>query len=130
MAKIRIIDDDVELSEDLGVLLRKEGHTVSTRDTCEDAIEDLVADPPDLLILDVMFPENDSGGLDLAREIRKTPAIESLPIILLTALNQHFPMDFSPVDIDAEWMPVQAFLEKPVRMADLLAKVRQLLGLL
>ena len=128
MARIHIIDDDIELTEDLGVLLRKEGHTVSTRDTCDGAIADLVGDPPDVLVLDVMFPENDSGGLDLAREIRKTAALKTLPIILLTALNQHFPMDFSPEDIDPEWMPVQAFLEKPVRMADLLAKVRQLLG--
>ena len=128
MARISIIDDDVELAEDMSVLLRKEGHTVSTRDTCEGAVRELVKNPPDLLIQDVMFPENHTAGFDLAREIRKTKEIKDLPIILLTGVNQQFPMDFSAQDIDSEWMPVQAFLEKPVRMAALLEKIGELLG--
>ncbi len=127
MSRITIIDDDVELTEDMTVLLRKEGHTVTTRDTCEGAVAALTADPPDLVILDVMFPEDESAGLDLAREIRKNEATRHLPVILLTALNQHFPMEFSANDIDPAWMPVQAFLEKPVRMPLLLARVRELL---
>ncbi len=128
MARISIIDDDVELAEDMSVLLRKEGHTVSTRDTCEGAVRELVKNTPDLLIQDVMFPENHTAGFDLAREIRKTKEIKDLPIILLTGVNQQFPMDFSAQDIDSEWMPVQAFLEKPVRMAALLEKIGELLG--
>jgi len=63
----------------------------------------------------------------LAREIRNTPGLEDLPVILLTAINQEFPMDFSSGDIDPEWMPVQDFLEKPVAPEILLEKVDKLL---
>lgn len=128
MARITIIDDDVELVEDLSVVLRKEGHAITTRDTYEGAVQSLVKDRPDLLILDVMFPENNTAGFDLARAIRKTKEIKDLPVILLTAVNQQFSMDFSPADIDPEWIPVQEFLEKPVRTPELLEKVRKLLG--
>ncbi len=128
MAIIRIIDDDEELAEDLSMVLKKEGHEVSVRDTTEGAIHELLEAKPDLLILDVMFPENPAAGFDLAREIRQTDRIKDLPIILLTAINQEFPMDFSSKDIDKEWMPVEDFAEKPVDIKDLLDKVKKILS--
>jgi two-component system sensor histidine kinase/response regulator len=127
MAKIKIIDDDVELAEDLAAILRSAGHQVSVRDDTDGAVTELLEGKPDLLILDVMFPENPAGGFDLAREIRGTPAIKDLPVILLTAINQEFPMDFSSQDIDADWMPVQDFVEKPVAADTLLEKVDRFL---
>jgi DNA-binding response OmpR family regulator len=127
MANIMIIDDDTELAEDLSLFLRKEGHTVEAKDATEGAVDELVANSPDLLILDVMFPENPAGGFDLAREIRMREEISGLPIILLTSVNQEFPMDFSADDIDAEWMPVQEFIEKPVDFTTLNDKVGKLL---
>jgi len=128
VAIIRIIDDDEELAEDLSMVLKKEGHEVSVRDTTEGAIHELLEAKPDLLILDVMFPENPAAGFDLAREIRQTDRIKDLPIILLTAINQEFPMDFSSKDIDKEWMPVEDFAEKPVDIKDLLDKVKKILS--
>ncbi len=128
MAKIGIIDDDVAFAEDVSEFLKSEGHTVTMDDDTEGAIEKLAADTPDLLILDVMFPGNMSAGFDLARAIRQNKKIEKLPIILLTAVNQEFPMDFSSDDIDEDWIPVQDFLEKPVDMKDLMEKVHKLLN--
>lgn len=124
MPHIVIIDDDVEFAENLSIILKDEGHTVSIRDQVEGSIEDLIKNTPDILILDVMFPENPSGGFDLARQIRKTEKIKKIPIILLTSINQQFPMDFSTEDIDAQWMPVQAFVEKPLDMELLLEKIK------
>lgn len=128
MANIKIIDDDVELAEDMATILRGEGHEVTMRDAVDGAAEALKADKPDLLILDVMFPENPSAGFDLARELRQTPGLEALPIIMLTGVNQQFPMDFSADDISEDWLPVQDFLEKPVLPSVITAKVSELLG--
>ena len=128
MAKIMIIDDDAGLMDDMFVLLKDAGHTATVSDTVEGAIEKLTADKPDLLILDVMFPDNPAAGFDLARKIRQTREISKLPIILLTGVNQHFPMDFSPGDIDSDWMPVQDFVDKPVDFKKLLRKISKLLG--
>lgn len=126
MTSIKIIDDDVELAENLSLILEKQGYAVSTLDRTEGAVEDLVRNKPDLLILDIMFPENLSAGFDLARGIRQTREIKDLPVILLTEVNQHFPTDFSSADIDPDWMPVQDFVEKPVDIESLLEKVRHL----
>jgi len=127
MAKITIIDDDLDLAENVSQILTDAGHLVSLRGDVDGALEELAREKPDLLILDVIFPENPAGGFDLARQIRRTVALQELPVILLTSINQEFPMDFSARDIDGDWMPVQDFLEKPVAPAALLASVDKLL---
>ena len=127
MARIMIIDDDVELADNTAALLRRQKHEVSTIYSTTDAVRKVTENKPDLVILDVMFPDNPVAGFDLARQIRHTKAIENLPIILVTGINQEFPMDFSDKNIDPNWMPVQDFLEKPAKAATLLRKVNQLL---
>ncbi len=127
MARIMIVDDDVELADNTASLMRKEGHAVSTLNSTDNALQKIADNKPDLVILDVMFPDNPVAGFDLARLIRRMPAIENLPIIMLTGINQDFPMDFSAQDIDPDWMPVQDFMEKPVQMPALLDKVNNLL---
>ncbi len=128
MAIIRVIDDDVELANNLVEELKVKGFTVSAANETEGAEVALASDKPNLLVLDVMFPENPTAGFDLARLIRQTEGIKDLPIILLTAVNQEFPIDFSGNDIDPEWMPVQEFLEKPVNVDVLVEKINKLLA--
>ena len=128
MAIIKIIDDDVEIAENLASMLQAEGHTASVRDDTAGAVADLEADTPDVLVLDVMFPENPAAGFDLAREIRGSDKLKNLPIVMLTGVNQEYPMDFSGEDIDPDWMPVQDFMEKPVEIKGLLARIEKLLG--
>ena len=127
MARITIIDDDLDLAEDVSQILAGAGHQVRLRGDIDGAMEELAGSKPDLLILDVIFPENPAGGFDLARQLRSTAALKDLPVILLTSINQEFPMDFSARDIDPDWIPVQDFLEKPVPPAVLLASVDRLL---
>ena len=81
---------------------------------------------PDAVVLDVMFPENPTAGFDLARTIRRT--YKDLPILMLTAVNQQFPLGFSNRDIDKRWLPVAEFVEKPVDFRLLCDKVAHLLA--
>lgn len=127
MANIRIIDDDEELAENIALVLKNEGHSVDILTDIANAVEKLIQNTPDLLILDVMFPENPAGGFDLAKKLRETQETKDLPVILLTAVNQEFPMDFSAKDIDKNWMPVQDFIEKPVDISQLITKISNLL---
>ena len=128
MAVIRIVDDDLEFAEGLSARLKGEGHAVTTRDHVEGLVEELAGNKPDLVILDVMFPDNPAAGFDMARLIREDPETKDIPVILLTGVNQEFPMDFSAEDIDPEWMPVQDFVEKPPDIKDLLKKIDRLLN--
>ena len=127
MANIMIIDDDTDLAENMSLLLRNAGHWVMTSDTVDGAIEKLTLSKPDLLILDVMFPDNPMAGFDLARKIRQTRKIGKLPILLLTGVNRQFPMGFSSDDIDPNWMPVQDFVDKRADLRKLLRKINKLL---
>ena len=128
MPRIVIVDDELNLAENLAKILRQDGFEADTAYLAEAVVDTLVASPPDLLLLDVMAPDDPSAGFSIARTIRKTEGISKLPIIMLTSVNQSFPMDFSSKDIDDEWMPVQAFFEKPIDPAQLIPKIRELLG--
>lgn len=128
MARITIIDDDTELAENTAAILQAHNHTVNTLSQTENAVAALSQDMPDLLILDVMFPEDAMGGFKLAREIRSSEETRALPVILLTGVNQHFPVGFSGDDIDPSWMPIQVFLEKPFDTDGLLKTIDDLLS--
>jgi len=128
MAKIMIIDDDVDLLETLQEALSGPETTIVTRDTTDGAIEAMLEQRPELLILDVMFPENPAEGFDLAREVRTKEELRSLPIILLTGINQEVPGGLSREDLGDEWFPVQDLLEKPVELSVLRARVKELLA--
>lgn len=127
MANIKIIDDNTTYAENVSIILRKEGHTVSYLDHMEGAVDDLVQNKPDLLILDVMFPEFPTAGFDFARKVRQIQKIKDLPIILLTAVNQEFPVEFSYKSIDGDWMPVQEFVEKSADLKPLLKKIHKII---
>ena len=84
--------------------------------------------PPDLVILDVMFPGDDFAGFDLARAMHECPGLSRIPILMLTGVNTRFSIDFSTFDIDNSWLPVSDFVDKPVDFAVLAAKVKALLA--
>ncbi|MCK5672139.1 MAG: response regulator [Spirochaetales bacterium] len=128
MTKINLVDDDLDIAENIMTILKADGFDIEAHYELKGAIEFIKDGVPDLLILDVMFPENPAGGLDLARELRTHDELSKIPVILLTNINQEFPMDFSARDIDAEWMPVQAFMEKPIDPTKLVAEINELLG--
>jgi CheY-like chemotaxis protein len=129
VAKIRMIDDDLELAENTAIFLREAGHDVRVWEETDGAVEDLLKDRPDLIVLDVMFPGNASGGFDLARAIKKDKVLRPIPIIMLTGVNEAFglPEGFSEKDADPDWMPVQHFIDKPVDPKVLITKIDELL---
>ena len=127
MARILVVDDDADFTDAICTVLRGAGHTVGGFAETEGVIERLSSQQPDLLILDVMFPEHSSAGFDLAREIRQNEQLSRLPILMLTAVNTRFPLGFGPDDIDDDWLPVQEFIEKPVDFDLLLERIAKLL---
>jgi DNA-binding response OmpR family regulator len=107
-----MVDDDMDLASVVARVLQKEGHEVVIQADTEEAFHYFKERTPSLIILDVMFPENVSGGFDLARRIAKEA--KSVPILMLTAVNSYFQFGFSAKDIDQEWLPAVDFMEKPV----------------
>jgi CheY-like chemotaxis protein len=129
MAYLLIVDDDEDFADTAATVLRREGHDVHIELDTEDAVKSMEGKCPDLVILDVMFPESAHAGFDLARLIRhESGKLKDVPILMLTAINAKFPLGFGPQDIDDAWMPVTDFLEKPIDLEVLKGKVAKLLG--
>jgi CheY-like chemotaxis protein len=130
MANILIVDDDLDIIDSLKMILEANGHQVSVKTDAENLVEIVRQALPDLIILDIIFPENPNAGFAAARELHKVDRVKDIPVLLLSAVNQFSKMSFgfSESDISEDFMPVKGFIEKPVEPAVLLAKVNELLG--
>jgi DNA-binding response OmpR family regulator len=126
MAYVLIVDDDEDFASALRTMLEASGHEADLRLDPAGGLKSIETRRPDLAILDVMFPESATAGFDLARQIRQR--FGALPVIMLTAVNQRFPLGFSSGDIDESWLPVMAFLEKPIDFKMLKRKADELLS--
>lgn len=130
MSKIYIIDDDRNIVEFMSIVLKKNGYEVVSQYTEENVVDNLLDSKPDMVILDVMFPQNVSAGFDIAREIKKDKRVSHIPIIMLSAINEKgvYSGTFSNTDRDNSWLPVDEFVEKPIKPDQLLEKVKNIIN--
>ena len=131
MKKIYIIDDDRDIVESISMVLKANGFEVSAQYNDENVIENVSQYNPDLIILDVMFPENSSAGFDIAKDLKRNNKLTNIPIIMLSAVNERgiYMGQFTDQDIDESWLPVSKFLDKPVQPKELLLQVKSMLNL-
>ncbi len=78
--KVLVVDDEPTVREVVVGYLRRDGHDVAEAADGNAALELLDADPPDLVVLDMMLPG--VTGLDILRRVRAT---SDIPVIMLTA---------------------------------------------
>jgi len=84
--QILVVDDEADILELVRFNLSREGFQITCAETGEDALKLVKANPPDLLLLDLMLPGID--GLEVARLIKYDPKIRHIPIIMLTAKGE------------------------------------------
>ena len=116
MDKICIIDDDPDIIEVISILLKSKGYAIVSANNVEEALRVVNQEKPSLIILDVMMEEPDDGFY-LANKFRKNGV--TLPIIMLTSVGKITSFEYS----NNEMLPIQEFLEKPVKPAVLLDKI-------
>ena len=126
MAKILIIDDDPDIVESMRIILESCKHKVSVAVNGEEGIKAAKAAKYDLVILDVMM-ETMSTGFEVARTLRASRENKTVPILMLTAIKESTGLDFNREVGDKDWLPVNAYLEKPLKPNELLVKVESLL---
>ena len=127
MAKktIMIIDDDPDLVEATKVVLEQAGYAVASSLNAPKGLERIRQGGIDAILLDVMMAR-DTEGFHVAQELRADPKTAGIPIVMLTSVGKRSGFEFSP-ETDADYMPVDAFLEKPVEPKRLVETIRGVL---
>ena len=120
-ATILIVDDEPKNRRLLEALLRPEGYSTISAANGEEALAAIAQRAPDLILLDVMMPGMD--GHQVASTLKASHATASIPIIMLTAQNDHAAR-LAGLNAGAE-----EFLTKPVDRAELWLRVRNMLRL-
>lgn len=114
--KILVVDDEVSLQEALTYSLEKEGYIVAVAGDGITALEIARANPPDLVILDIMLPGID--GFEVCRRLRQE---SNMPVLMLTARDDEIDRVVG-LEVGAD-----DYLPKPFSMRELIARVKALL---
>ena len=111
--KILIVEDEARIARFVQLELRHEGFDTSTESNGRLALERILKEKFDLVLLDVMLPELD--GMEICRRVRLS---SNVPIIMLTAKDD--------VSDKVQGLDIGAndYLTKPFAMAELLARIR------
>lgn len=119
MALIYIVEDDLNIREIESIALKNSNYTVSAFDCAEAFFGQMAELLPDLVILDIMLPDQD--GYEIMRKMRKNPLTAKIPVIIVTAKTTEMDLVQS-LDSGAD-----DYIRKPFSIMELLSRVRALL---
>ncbi len=115
--KVTLVEDDIELAKMIRSFLISEHYEVSWADNGLDAVDLILNEQPDLVVLDIMLPGID--GVEVCQQIRDKEF--NSPVLMLTAKDDDL-SEVSALNIGAD-----GYLNKPVRPHILLAYIKALL---
>jgi phosphate regulon transcriptional regulator PhoB len=118
-SRVLIVEDEPDIRELVVHHLKRDGYQVSAAASGEEALRQARAEPPDLVLLDLMMPAMD--GLEVCRRLRQDPATAALPIVMLTAKGDEIDRVLG-LELGAD-----DYVVKPFSPKELLARVRAVL---
>jgi phosphate regulon transcriptional regulator PhoB len=118
-AKILIVEDDPDISELLHFNLGKNGYDPLRAEDGEEALKLAQKHLPDLILLDILLPG--LNGLEVCRRLKRDPALEHIPIIMVTAKGEE--MDrIVGLELGAD-----DYIVKPFSIREILLRIQKLL---
>jgi len=120
MKHIFVVDDEPDVVELLETVLGLEGYRVTSATEGRVALRRVLADPPDLLMLDLMMPDMD--GMELLKLLRLDPRGARVPVLIVSAKSGQ------KDQIGSLQLGADAYICKPFANKELVAQVRQLIG--
>ncbi len=115
MARVLVIDDELDIVRVVVRTLSARGHEVDTGRDGREALPRIEADPPDLLIIDANLPGLD--GVELVRRLKASPRTAGVPILLMTTAY-----------LGLDGLGADEYVVKPFLREVLLANVDRLLA--
>jgi PAS domain S-box-containing protein len=116
---VLVVEDDAAIARVLGIMLRRDGHQVTTAGSLADARRALAQSRPSVILLDIKLP--DGSGFDLLDELAPGTRLEGVPVVILSGVEPTF-----------EQRPrssrVKEWLSKPFAEKELLRALRDAIG--
>jgi DNA-binding response OmpR family regulator len=129
--RLLMIDDDVNLVNVFRLVCTAKGYEFFAAHSAAEALTKIPEVEPDLIILDVIM-EDFVAGFRVVSELRAggpgapLAKYSKVPIIMLTSVTSKTHLNFSD-RVGTALLPVDDFIEKPVKAAEILAKIEALL---
>jgi CheY-like chemotaxis protein len=126
-----MIDDDQNLVGVFRLVCESKGYEFHSAGSAVQGLAAIEAVEPDLIILDVIM-EDFVAGFRVVNELRANPAsrfarFSLVPIIMLTSVTSKTQVDFAE-RVGTALLPVDAFVEKPVKPSEMLATIESVLA--
>ncbi len=118
--RVLIVEDEPNIVESLRFILERAGFDVDTVSDGAEALDRIRREPFQAVVLDLMLPG--LNGLDVLKSIRSENRLSALPVVVLTAKGQ---MNDRRA---AEAFGANAFIAKPFSNAEVVERVRSLVG--
>jgi two-component system sensor histidine kinase ChiS len=116
MKKILVVEDDPVNLQILSDFLGAHGYSIAAAVNGVEGVDTFAREQPDLMLIDIQLPRK--NGFEVCSEVRRAPAGGATKVILMSAVYTH------RSDVVAD-----AYLRKPFDLAELLARVRGLIGI-
>jgi len=123
MPRILVVDDDPDFCETMRLVLTQAAFQVETAANGDQALGLAAQAPPDLIILDVMM-QGALDGLSAAHALEENQQLHNIPIVMVSSIADTPLAELFPTD---EYLPIDAWLSKPVSPDRLLGTVNKLL---
>ena len=123
-AKILLVDDDPDFVEATRTVLESVPYEVVVAHDGDEALDIVGQVQPDLILLDIIMPTKD--GFLVCEKLKSDSELWHIPVIMLTSLSQHISETAYSVQ-DGMMLEADDFIDKPVRPAELLARIARLL---
>lgn len=122
---ILLIEDDPDMHHAVRAMLPEPEFHVTCCATGPAGLEAMRRDPPDLVLLDIMLA-TPSEGFHLCYVMKEEPRLRDVPVIMISAIGERVGMDYAK-ELGSDYVPAEAFLEKPLDAATLQRTVREFL---
>jgi CheY-like chemotaxis protein len=120
--RILVIDDDPDFLEFVSIILKSAGHRVMVASTVSEGLRAMRADPPHLVVADVMMSLS-LDGLFIDRQMARDPRLSDIPLLLVSAIVSEAD---AAVSRRLETRRYAGLMHKPVQPGELLRRVAEI----
>ena len=125
---ILVVEDDLHMRIFITTVLETSGYNVTATKDGKEGIQKAREAPPDLIILDVMMPEE--GGVSMYRQLKTDNKLKNIPVVMLSGVESEtfaYSLKMMNIGLEDPLPEPEAYVEKPPKAEELLKIIERLL---